>query len=84
MGQFADTLCHRKGHYNRALEEAIHTFARQWPRAWQAKSPLAGGVTFKTMSTEQRVSIQRGFRFTHLYVTDIASTCACSLVNQQL
>ena len=51
----------RKGHYNRALEEAIHTFARQWPWEWQAKSPLAGGVTFKTMSAEQRVSTELGF-----------------------
>lgn len=45
----------RPGHYNRALEEAIQTHKSQWPRDWNAQSPLAGGATFASMTPVQRV-----------------------------
>lgn len=47
---------HRRGHYQRALEEVIQTHSSQWPRAWQGKNPLHGGRTFTSMSPEERVS----------------------------
>lgn len=46
----------RKGHYQRALEEAVQTHASQWPRAWGGKNPLHGGGSFATMTPEERVS----------------------------
>lgn len=45
----------RKGHYTRALEEAVHAHANQWPSAWQGKNPLHGGGSFNNMTPEQRV-----------------------------
>ncbi|KAL1968995.1 hypothetical protein VTN77DRAFT_829 [Rasamsonia byssochlamydoides] len=46
-----------KGHYQRALEDAVQTHANQWPRSWQGKNPLHGGRTFATMSPEERLSL---------------------------
>jgi hypothetical protein len=46
---------YRKGHYQRALEEAVQTHSSQWPRAWEGKNPLHGGRTFITMTPEERV-----------------------------
>lgn len=46
----------RKGHYGRALEEAIQTHRSQWPRAWAGTNPLSGGRSFNTMSPIERVS----------------------------
>ncbi|KAL2038450.1 hypothetical protein N7G274_008789 [Stereocaulon virgatum] len=44
-----------KGHYTRALEEAIQTHAGQWPSAWQNKNPLHGGGSFNKMTPEERL-----------------------------
>lgn len=44
-----------RNHYQRPLEEAIHTHAPQWPKAWQGKNPLHGGRTFAAMTPEERV-----------------------------
>ncbi|WEW56578.1 hypothetical protein PRK78_002025 [Emydomyces testavorans] len=44
-----------RGHYQRALEEAVQTHQSQWPKAWAGKNPLHGGRTFATMSPEERV-----------------------------
>ncbi len=55
---------HRKGHYTRALEEAIQTHTSQWPSVWQGKNPLHGGGSFNKMSPENRVwstSISNGY-----------------------
>lgn len=46
----------RKGHYQRALEEAVQTHSSQWPRAWGGKNPLHGGGSFASMTPEERVS----------------------------
>ena len=48
---------YRKGHYTRALEEAIQTHNAQWPLAWQGKNPLHGGGSFNKMSPEERVCV---------------------------
>ncbi|KAI9669798.1 MAG: hypothetical protein M1829_005053 [Trizodia sp. TS-e1964] len=46
-----------KGHYQRALEEAIHSHSSQWPRAWNHANPLAGGKTFNAMSPTERLTM---------------------------
>ncbi|KAF3482428.1 uncharacterized protein GIQ15_05187 [Arthroderma uncinatum] len=46
-----------RGHYQRALEEAIQTHQSQWPKAWQGKSPLSGGGGFATMTPEERIQL---------------------------
>ena len=49
----------RKGHYTRALEEAIQTHSSQWPHAWNGKNPLHGGGSFNKMTQEARVRVDR-------------------------
>ncbi|CAD6501959.1 BgTH12-02202 [Blumeria graminis f. sp. triticale] len=49
----------KPGHYQRALEEAIQTHKSQWAKDWEGKSPLAGGVTFVSMTTIQRLTLLR-------------------------
>ncbi|KAJ9196383.1 hypothetical protein DTO164E3_5884 [Paecilomyces variotii] len=46
-----------RGHFQRALEEAVQTHVSQWPRAWEGKNPLHGGRTFATMSPEERLRL---------------------------
>ncbi|KAM5456287.1 hypothetical protein MaudCBS49596_001309 [Microsporum audouinii] len=46
-----------RGHYQRALEEAIQTHQSQWPKAWQGKSPLVNGGGFMTMTPEERIQL---------------------------
>lgn len=45
-----------KGHYGRALEEAIQTQKPQWPRKWMS-NPLSGGRGFKTMTAVDRITL---------------------------
>ena len=47
----------RRGHYGRALEEALQTQRSQWPRAWNGINPLAGSRTFNSMTPQERVRI---------------------------
>ncbi|SZF04088.1 unnamed protein product [Blumeria hordei] len=49
----------KPGHYQRALEEAIQTHKSQWAKDWEGKSPLAGGVTFASMTSIQRLTLLR-------------------------
>ncbi|KAM0804697.1 hypothetical protein BDR22DRAFT_834584 [Usnea florida] len=44
-----------KGHYTRALEEAIQTHSSQWPYAWNGRNPLHGGGSFNKMTPEERL-----------------------------
>ncbi|KAI4148853.1 MAG: hypothetical protein LQ341_001466 [Variospora aurantia] len=46
-----------RGHYNRALEEAVHAHTSQWSPKWGGKNPLHGGGNFKNMSPEQRLTL---------------------------
>lgn len=65
----------RKGHYQRALEEAVQTHNSQWPLAWEGKNPLHGGRTFITMNPEERVRLPRYFMSIADLLTDsVAST----------
>jgi len=47
---------YRKGHYGRALEEAIQTQRPQWPRQW-ISNPLSGGRGFNTMTAVDRITL---------------------------
>ncbi|KAF2012482.1 hypothetical protein BU24DRAFT_374029 [Aaosphaeria arxii CBS 175.79] len=44
-----------RGHYGRALEEAIQTQRSQWPREWGGVNPISGGRSFNTMSATERI-----------------------------
>lgn len=50
-----------RGHYGRALEEAIQTHSSQWPAAWKGANPLhaAGPGSFNNMSAEQRLVLMK-------------------------
>ncbi|RPA87291.1 hypothetical protein BJ508DRAFT_410799 [Ascobolus immersus RN42] len=48
-----------KGHYNRALEEAIAANKSQWPLKWEGISPLAGGKTFEDLDIMKRLDVLR-------------------------
>ncbi|KAI4250041.1 MAG: hypothetical protein LQ352_005426 [Teloschistes flavicans] len=48
---------HERGHYQRALEEAIQTHNNQWPVKWLGKNPLHGGGSFNNMSPEERLTL---------------------------
>lgn len=53
----ADTLIRqsRRGHYGRALEEAMLSQKSQWPRRWNQVNPLRGDKTFANMVASERV-----------------------------
>lgn len=61
----------RRNHYQRPLEEAIHSHASQWPKAWQGKNPLSGGRNFATMTPEERVRLISGECSTYKGTDDI-------------
>ncbi|RMZ86162.1 hypothetical protein DV737_g228, partial [Chaetothyriales sp. CBS 132003] len=44
-----------RGHYGRALEEAIASNHNQWPTAWKGVNPLQGGASFSTMTPDERL-----------------------------
>ncbi|KAL1793455.1 hypothetical protein ACET3X_008437 [Alternaria dauci] len=45
-----------KGHYGRALEEAIQTQKSQWPTKWTG-NPLSGGRNFNIMTAVERITL---------------------------
>ncbi|PSN70899.1 hypothetical protein BS50DRAFT_584474 [Corynespora cassiicola Philippines] len=46
-----------KGHYGRALEEALQTQKSQWPRSWNWVNPLSGGRSFNSMTPSERLNL---------------------------
>ncbi|KAI9845878.1 MAG: hypothetical protein M1838_001508 [Thelocarpon superellum] len=46
-----------RGHYHRALEEAVLTHTPYWPREWNGTNPLHGGKTFLNMSPAARLTL---------------------------
>ncbi|EXJ63165.1 hypothetical protein A1O7_03610 [Cladophialophora yegresii CBS 114405] len=46
-----------RGHYGRALEDAISAHHNQWPTEWKGHNPLHGGKNFNNMSAEERLSL---------------------------
>ncbi|KAF1936016.1 hypothetical protein EJ02DRAFT_448282 [Clathrospora elynae] len=45
-----------KGHYGRALEEAIQSQRSQWPSEWTG-NPLSGGRNFNSMMATERITL---------------------------
>ncbi|KAL9028467.1 MAG: hypothetical protein Q9196_003169 [Gyalolechia fulgens] len=48
---------HRRGHYQRALEEAVQSHTSQWPLKWEGNNPLHRGGNFNNMSPEERLTL---------------------------
>jgi hypothetical protein len=46
----------------RALEDALSSHKHRWPKEWDDKSPLSGGISFNDMGNTQRVRRIRGQR----------------------
>ncbi|KAL8794855.1 MAG: hypothetical protein Q9195_002567 [Heterodermia aff. obscurata] len=46
-----------RGHFQRALEEAVQTHVAQWPSLWKGSNPLHGGGNFNNMTPEQRLTL---------------------------
>ncbi|KAK0621395.1 hypothetical protein B0T17DRAFT_591290 [Bombardia bombarda] len=64
----------KPGHYNRALEEALQTHKTQWPKSWEAKSPVSGAATFATMTPVERLSLLRTLIHWTLSSSDVVKT----------
>ncbi|KAF2176784.1 hypothetical protein K469DRAFT_606039 [Zopfia rhizophila CBS 207.26] len=60
-----------KGHYGRALEEAIQTQKHQWPRTWNGVNPLSGSRTFNTMTREERLSLLKALILWSLHGSEV-------------
>lgn len=65
-----------RGHYGRALEEAIQTHSSQWPAAWKGANPLhaAGPGSFNNMNAEQRLVLMKALILWALSGSDTVST----------
>ncbi|KAK7520802.1 uncharacterized protein IWZ02DRAFT_451916 [Phyllosticta citriasiana] len=63
-----------KGHYGRALEDAMSTYRSQWPRAWRGINPLSGGRSFNAMTTQMRLSVMRAIILWSLHGSEAVST----------
>ncbi|KAI9760187.1 MAG: hypothetical protein M4579_001802 [Chaenotheca gracillima] len=46
-----------RGHYQRALEEALQVNTPHWPRKWGGKNPLHGGKSFASMGPKERLEL---------------------------
>ncbi|KAF2457137.1 hypothetical protein BDY21DRAFT_286128 [Lineolata rhizophorae] len=62
-----------RGHYGRALEDAIQSHKSEWPRAWNNVNPLSGGKSFNTMSPQERLSLLRALVLWSLHTSDVIS-----------
>ncbi|KAI9729972.1 MAG: hypothetical protein M1834_006170 [Cirrosporium novae-zelandiae] len=63
-----------RGHYHRALEEAVQTHAGQWPPAWNGRNPLHGGNNFHKMSDIERLTLLRTLILWSLSSSEAVST----------
>lgn len=64
-------LSNRRGHFQRALEEAVQTHTSQWPAVWGGKNPLHGGGNFSKMDAAARVCRSRSFTSRRYALTDL-------------
>jgi hypothetical protein len=68
----------RKGHYGRALEEAIQTQKSQWPRRWNHINPLSGGRSFNSMTAADRITLLHTLCLWSLNQNEIVRTIIAS------
>ncbi|KAF2669211.1 hypothetical protein BT63DRAFT_424943 [Microthyrium microscopicum] len=62
-----------RGHYNRALEDAISSQKSQWPRAWEGVNPIAGTRTFNTIGPTERLSLLKAIIMWSLHSSEAIS-----------
>ncbi|KAF1957566.1 hypothetical protein CC80DRAFT_411196 [Byssothecium circinans] len=62
-----------KGHYGRALEEAVQTQRSQWPASWNHINPLHGGRSFNTMTAPQRLELLKTLILWSLNQSEVVS-----------
>ncbi|KIV91122.1 hypothetical protein PV10_05699 [Exophiala mesophila] len=60
-----------RGHYGRALEDAVSSNHHQWLTAWKGVSPIQGGKTFNSMSPEERLSLLKALALWSLNQSEI-------------
>ncbi|KAK4936294.1 hypothetical protein LTR66_015359, partial [Elasticomyces elasticus] len=60
-----------RGHYMRALEDAISDNKNNWPRSWNGINPLAGQKTFVTLEPETRLNLLRTLALWSLSVSEL-------------
>ncbi|KAK5951436.1 hypothetical protein OHC33_007492 [Knufia fluminis] len=62
-----------RGHYGRALEDAISDFKGrlQWPQEWEGKNPLSGGKDFNNMTADERLVLLKTLILWSLYHSDV-------------
>ncbi|CAI6333468.1 unnamed protein product [Periconia digitata] len=63
-----------KGHYGRALEEAVQTQKSQWPASWNSTNPLHGGRSFNTMTATERLALLKTLILWSLNQSEVIST----------
>ncbi|KAF2653727.1 hypothetical protein K491DRAFT_602307 [Lophiostoma macrostomum CBS 122681] len=62
-----------KGHYGRALEEAIQTHRLQWPSEWKGVNPLNGGRSFNTMTPAERLTLFKNLVLWALHDSEVVN-----------
>ncbi|KAF2404717.1 hypothetical protein EJ06DRAFT_487694 [Trichodelitschia bisporula] len=62
-----------RGHYGRALEEAISVNKSQWPRAWGSANPINSNRSFNTMSAMERLTLLKALIMWSLHSSDAVS-----------
>ncbi|KAF1985902.1 hypothetical protein K402DRAFT_356303 [Aulographum hederae CBS 113979] len=62
-----------RGHYGRALEDAVLSHRSQWPRAWNKTNPLSGGQSFNTMGAKERLTLLKSLLLWSLHESDAIS-----------
>ncbi|MCJ1288243.1 hypothetical protein MMC26_007598 [Xylographa opegraphella] len=72
-----------RGHFQRALEEAISTHYNQWPAAWFRKNPLSRGNNFTNMSPEQRLTLLKSLILWSLNCSDAIQSILKESYKQQ-
>jgi hypothetical protein len=64
----------RRGHYGRALEDAISSNQNQWPMAWNGTNPLHGGKNFNNMTPEGRLVLLKTLALWSLNSSEVIQT----------
>ncbi|KAI4165692.1 MAG: hypothetical protein LQ342_000634 [Letrouitia transgressa] len=72
-----------RGHYQRALEEAVQTHANQWPSKWQSKNPLHGGGNFNNMNPAERLTLLTALILWSLGSSEVVQTIIKDSYKQQ-
>ena len=63
-----------RGHYGRALEDAVSSFQNQWPLEWKGVNPLHGGRNFNNMTPEERLVLLKALVLWSLNASEAVQT----------